>query len=397
MVSLLQRFAAEKRMQTTNVRINAHLLGQSTPASPAASKASPLSSSQVTRPSGHMTRSMSLGRSGDIHPATIYRTLSPKKTTAERRKDLREELERHLQASAVSLGAHIGDECLSRLQGILNRELEKVEVVLQEEVESLFNRSSKDLFRKLKAFVITLVEDKAIECGFSVPQTNLHESEFDARVTLPRHKTKPTVMKPKRVYEELADVSDAGRMRIRPPGPHTGDLRKDLQDQMGTELQDVSERLERILAQRLTHELDTKLDQVRESVTKTASSAMNSLGSDLQKSLENLARARLAEVTEANKGAREVKARPVPQVSRLNLEKVRKGDERPPPYSDSHDQGYKPHSFGHSEPGQPLSQEDLKITSKEDKPKARAARATPPKTKVAESLQRFLENERTLS
>jgi hypothetical protein len=342
---------------------------------------------------------VSLGR-GDIHPATIYHPLSPKKTSFERRKDLREELERHMQASAISLGAHIGDECLSRLQGTLNREIEKVEAVLQEEVEALFNRCSKELFRKLKGFVMTLVEDTAADCGFSIPQTHLHESEFSGQIAIPKHKTKLREReKPKRVYEELADVSDAGRVRVKPPLPHTTDLKKDLTDQIGTELQDVSERLERILTHRLTKDLDDKIEQVRGSLSKTATSAIGYMATDLQKSLENLARTRLAEVVEANKAASHegaVKGKSAPQVSRLNLEKVRKAEDRVPPYTEDIGSLQKSASgLEHSEPGAPLSQEDLRLSG--EKGRGRGARRTPPKTKVAESLQRFLENERTLS
>lgn len=386
-------------MQTTNVRINAHLLGQSTPASPVASKKSALSTSQVTGSAGRMARSVSLGR-GDIHPATIYHPLSPKKTTFERRKDLREELERHLQASAISLGAHIGDECLSRLQGTLNREIEKVEAVLQEEVEALFNRCSKELYRKLKGFVMTLVEDTAADCGFSIPQTHLHESEFSGQIAIPKHRTKLREgEKQKRVYEELADVSDAGRVRIKPSLPHTTDLKKDLTDQIGTELQDVSERLERILTHRLTKELDNKIEQVRGSLSKTTTSAIGYLTTDLQKSLENLARTRLAEVVEGNKAASQegaVKGKSVPQVARLNLEKVRKAEGRVTAYTEEIGSLQKSGTgLEQSEPGAPLSQEDLRLSG--EKGRSRGARRTPPKTKVAESLQRFLENERTLS
>jgi len=388
-------------MQTTNVRINAHLLGQSTPTSPTASKASALSSSQVTGPSGRMARSMSLGR-GDIHPATVYHAISPKKSQADRRRDLREELERHIQASAISLGARLGDECLSRLQGTLNREIEKVESVLQEEIEALFNRCSKELFRKLKGFVMTLVEDAAADCGFSIPQTHLHEADFNGQVSISKHRTKlKDTPKAKRVYEELADVSDAGRVRVRPPAAHSADLRKDLTDQIGTELQDVSERLERILSHRLTKDLDDKIEQVRGSLSKTATSAIGSLATDLQKNLENLAKTRLAEVVEANKAASHEaasKGKLTPQVSRLNLEKVRQSEApgRVPPYTEDLGSSQKSPGFGQSEHGAPLSQEDLKVSSGKEG-RGRGARRTPPKTKVAESLQRFLENERTLS
>ena len=92
-------------------------------------------------------------------------------------------------------------------------------------------------------------------------------------------------------------------------------------------------------------------------------------------------------------------------ISKLNLEKVqseqrRTEDESRVPHSEGDSQLAGQHSFGNSEPGQPLSQEDLRSASKSHESRLRSGsrpRRTPPKTKVSESLQRFLESERSLS
>ena len=417
MMSLLQRFAAEKRMQRTNVRINTHLMGESVASTPAGSvKAQSKQMGNSSRSSG-LSRSVSLGR--DIHPATVYRSISPKKSTADKRKDFREEMERHLQATALSLGSRLGDECETRLHGLLNRELEKVETVLREELDSMFTVKARDMFRKAKGVVVGLVDEACRDRGWTLPETHLMEGECETRGNFPRKKTKlRDAGSSRKIYEDLADRNESGRVRAsaRSISTTSEPLRKEIEDRIATEMQDIGERLEQILGQRLASELDYKIGQIRESLVKDAGTAMNSVGSEVQRAVENLARARVAEILEGNRMAgREAeptqkikpKAAFASPVSKLNLEKVRMDQRRseeeirvPHSEGDFDSQAAYQHSFGNSEPGQPLSQDDLRVSSKaaENRPRSGSRpRRTPPKTKVSESLQRFLENDRTLS
>lgn len=404
---IIQKAASERRLNSANV--NLHL--------PLASRTTETGYRRTTdRNTKHAAvRSSSAGRprTADSAPEG-RRSLTPKQlrdsslirdaVPLEKRRKFKEKLDEQIKFSMESLSSKISEDWFNKLQNTLTNELHHAEQTLHKEVEVLINKSSRDLFGKLRDHVFRVVDENCARKGLQLPSSHLQTADFNFSMNKLRTPSAPTVDKSHLENMKLiASEVEPASIDIE----NETDFKKVSQtvnDALENHIYALEERMKNYTATVVTKEVDARIQKARQLITSELQESLVDMASQLRGKLEIIAQARVNEIAEENKEVDTPKSEPKKDESSYSFDAYNfkfddpyiktpeKSSETPKSYDlieglvRSSQMSVSRSLEGYKSPQQPQSRNKSLKNKASNKP-------SPPRTRILDTLKQFLKSE----
>jgi hypothetical protein len=401
---LLQKAASERRLQSANLSL--HM--------PLARGSDGLVKRNSDRNARAAARSSSAGRprTADSMPES-RRSLTPKRSRdttplrdavpVEKRRKFKEKLDEQIKISIESLSAKISEDWFNKLQNTLNSELHHAEQTLQREVEVLINKSSRDLFGKLRDHVFRVVDENCARKGMQVPTSHLQSADFNLNIN--KFRASSAINLDKSHLENIKLItSEVGPVSI--DIETDADLRQidsKLNDALGRYVQDLEDRMKEYTHNVVAKEVDARIQKTRQLITSELQESLADMASQLRGKLEIIAQARASEISEGSVEVETPKSDLKQGEASYSFDTYNfKFDE---PYLKTPDSSSTPKSYdlieGLVRNSQMASSKSHESFRSPQQPQGRkksakakpASRPSPPRTKILDTLKQFLKSE----
>ena len=297
---LLQKAASDRRLQSANISL--HM--------PLARGSDGLVKRNSDRNARAAARSSSAGRprTADSVPES-RRSRTPKRSRdttplrdavpVEKRRKFKEKLDEQIKISIESLSAKMSEDWFNKLQNTLNSELHHAEQTLQREVEVLINKSSRDLFGKLRDHVFRVVDENCARKGMQVPVSHLQSADFNLNIN--KFRASSAIQLDKSHLEHMKLITSG--MGVSIDIESDADFRQidsKLNDALGQYIQDLEDRMKDYTQTVVAKEVDTRIQKTRQLITSELQESLADMASQLRGKLEIIAQARASEISEGS-------------------------------------------------------------------------------------------------
>ncbi|CAG9328830.1 unnamed protein product [Blepharisma stoltei] len=304
MISLLQKSGAEKRKKS-----KANSL--SLPGTPAkyeiqqpkeiSTKNRSISPSVFSRSSSVSRNSIYIGSEksdtsfkSNIRPTTPQKQSfqSPDTMKFDERKKIKNEIEKYLNKATSNFEKKFTEDWTKDLQFILDEEINKAEISLQNEVDKLLIKSSKDLLEKLRGFTLLTVDDIFLNNGISVVEFSPESYKSDADFFI--QKSPPKLQGKDYTKNEESPI-------IQWPTFEGNYEHKDqIFKHIDSQFEELESKLNKFNMNQITKEINQRVAHLKQTLILNIQEEVVEIGKQIKTELEKIAHARIKDIIEMN-------------------------------------------------------------------------------------------------
>lgn len=229
--------------------------------------------------------------------------MTPKREDAGSKGKIREELDRHIQASMNSLGAKLAAENAKEMQAMLNAELRNAEELLHAEVQNTLIRSSKEVFLRLQHNLFVSIDQAMRDKGLRpVPNLPPASSDFRLSLTQPKHSQIDPIPEPFRAYEQLLATPPSRDLSLAPLKPASGleDLKVELLSHISRHSEDLEVRLAKVTRGCIAKEVMSRVQRTKAGLMTQLRDWIGEATGQIEKRLEETVQSRVNELVAAS-------------------------------------------------------------------------------------------------
>lgn len=244
-------------------------------------------------------------RKTDLRPSSSesnLRDVSPKRDEAGSKTRVREELDRHIQASMNSLGAKLAADNAKEMQTMLNAELKTAEELLQAEVQNALIRSSKEVYMRLQHNLMVSIDQAMRDRGIhSVPSLASPASDFHLSLTQPKPLPINSVSEPFRAYEQLLATPPSHDLSFGQSKSTAGleDLKAELMSHIGRHSEDLEVRLAKVTRGCIAKEVTSRVQRTKAGLLVQLRDWLGEVSAQIERRLEERLQSRVSELAAA--------------------------------------------------------------------------------------------------
>jgi hypothetical protein len=238
-------------------------------------------------------RNPRIPRSSSISRETSEQHLAPDK-----RRQFRDEMDRHIKASANTLGTKVAEGCLNSVSSALASEINRAQDIMLNELALQFKKQTQQMVAQLKFSVSALLEQALASKGLDVEGVVLGDIGVEGTL---RSKTKPqqtaSPTKASRTFERLAEMPDEVNLSLPKQVPENfEDLRTDLYSHIDRHMEDLTLKLHKLIKSQIAAEVNGRVSRTRNYLSSVLKDNLEEVSNEVRRGLERSVKGKVDEL-----------------------------------------------------------------------------------------------------
>lgn len=228
--------------------------------------------------------------------SSVSRSSSQKHLVPDKRKQFREEMDKHIKASTKTLGTKVAEDCLSSVSSALTSELDHAQDIILQELTGLFKKQTQQMVIQLKSSVSAMLDQALAAKGITSDPTVLRDIKVDATLKAkPRQKISPG--RPTKAHEKLVDMPDEVDLSLSKHTPENFDsLREDMYNHIDKHMEDLTLKLHKLIKTQIAAEVNSRVARTRNYLVSVLKDNLEEVSLEVRRGLETSVKGRLEEV-----------------------------------------------------------------------------------------------------
>jgi hypothetical protein len=230
--------------------------------------------------------------------SSISRVTSEQQLAPDKRRQFRDEMDRHIKASANTLGMKVAEGCLNSVSSALASEINRAQDIMLNELALQFKKQTQQMVAQLKFSVSALLEQALASKGLDVEGVVLGDIGVEGTL---RSKSKPqqtaSPTRASRTFEKLAEMPDEVKLSLPKQVPENfDDLRVELYSHIDRHMEDLTLKLHKLIKSQIAAEVNSRVSRTRNYLSSVLKENLEEVSNEVRRGLERSVKGKVDEL-----------------------------------------------------------------------------------------------------